>query len=254
MIKSSSKYISLERLLEIQANNYRTKCGQYEYAPNEIDTDIYQKQTNSDVNDVENLIISRENEERTQDKMNDSTMKTIETCKNTSILNKSQDWYNPMQIGSRRFESIQIVDGDDILYKFNWFNRSIGSSNSTNEPIEIKSKLVRSTLPKNKLRYSGKEGNYVLSIDKSLLDFAIADITIANYDYNDTRIETYKLANNEAYFSVRTQLAPTRKQKAYKELADILESEFDGRLSMYDLKRLIPFYNDNIDLCKKAGI
>lgn len=91
MIKSSSKYISLEKLLDIQANSYRTKCGQYEYAPDEIDSEIYQKQTNTDVNDVEQLLKSRENEERIQE-MNksdevSSKIKTFDSQAFTSFDN-----------------------------------------------------------------------------------------------------------------------------------------------------------------------
>jgi len=170
-----------------------------------------------------------------------------------STLHKTADWYNPMSINEKQFDSIQIVDGDEILHKFNWFLKFARSSNSTNEEIELNSKLVRSKLKKNKLRYNGVGGKYVLSIDKSLLSYSLLKSEIESYDYNDTQVDTYKLNNIEAYFTVRTRLKPNKKQKAYNKLSELLEKE-NRQLSMYDVKRVLTFYNNNKALFKKAEL
>ena len=55
MIKSPSKHISLELLLEIQTNNYIGRTG-VEYCDDEIDSLIYEKQSNNDQKEATKLI------------------------------------------------------------------------------------------------------------------------------------------------------------------------------------------------------
>ena len=170
-----------------------------------------------------------------------------------SILKKTQDWYNPMSINEKQFDLINIVDGEKILFSFNWFLKFERSSNSTDQEIELSSKLVRSTLIKNKLRYTRIKENQVLSIDKSLLSYTLIKSEIESYDYNDTKIETYKLDNFDAFFTVRTQQKPNAKQVAYNKLSELLENE-NRQVSMYEVKRILNFYNKNKALFKKAGV
>lgn len=54
-VKSPSKYISLERLELIQTNNYIGETGQ-EYCAEEVDSLIWQKQSNNDEREVESLL------------------------------------------------------------------------------------------------------------------------------------------------------------------------------------------------------
>lgn len=58
-VKSPSKFTSLERLLEIQANNYLGKTGN-EYHSAEIDSLIWKKQTANDEKDLYQAIQNNE--------------------------------------------------------------------------------------------------------------------------------------------------------------------------------------------------
>lgn len=169
-----------------------------------------------------------------------------------STLQKNASWYNPMSIDQKQFALIHIVDGDKILFSFNWFTPYKGGSNSVDLPIELDSKLVRSELSKNKLRYKKSKDDLILSIDKSLLSYSLIDSKTEVYEYNDTVIDNYKLDNMEVYFTIRTQQKPNKTQLAYAALADKVENE--TRLTMYDIKRSLTFYNENKAMFKKAGI
>lgn len=169
-----------------------------------------------------------------------------------TILHKTASYYNPMSINEKQFARIYIVDGDKKLFSFNWFTGFPNSSNATDKDIILNDKLVKSKLTKNKLRYIGKIGEYVLIIDKSLLNYSRIDKTTEVYEWNDTVIETYKLDGVEAYFTIRTQQDPNAKQLAYAELSDKVEKE--TRLTMYDIKRSLDFYNANKAMFKKAGL
>ena len=45
MVKSASKFMSLNMLYNIRDNSYRTKCGAYEYSSYEIEDQISSKET-----------------------------------------------------------------------------------------------------------------------------------------------------------------------------------------------------------------
>lgn len=53
MILPTSKHIPLCTLLEIQKNSYRTKCGQFEYCPAEIEDEIERKKTEKLIKQIE---------------------------------------------------------------------------------------------------------------------------------------------------------------------------------------------------------
>lgn len=53
MIKGGSKYISLELLKEIKENQYRSKCGKFEYYKEVIDDLILEKETKKVIEQVE---------------------------------------------------------------------------------------------------------------------------------------------------------------------------------------------------------
>jgi hypothetical protein len=55
MIKTPSKHISLELLLEIQTNNYIGRSG-LEYCDDEVDSLIYAKQSSNDIREVEQML------------------------------------------------------------------------------------------------------------------------------------------------------------------------------------------------------
>ena len=169
-----------------------------------------------------------------------------------TILKRSADWYNPLFIDNKEFKLINIVDGDKVLYSFNWFCSTARCTSSTNEEIHLASKLVRSTLNKNLLRYSGNKDNYTLSIDKSLL-LCIATISesVLNGSYNDTIIRTYQIGGLDVYFDIYTQLAPNAKQQAYQQLHKLTDST---RSSLYEIQEAVKFYKANLELFKKAGL
>lgn len=58
-VKSPSKHTSLNRLIEIQKNNYIGLTG-IEYCENEVDLMIFQKQTKLDILNAEKLIREHE--------------------------------------------------------------------------------------------------------------------------------------------------------------------------------------------------
>lgn len=53
MILSASKYTPLETLKAIRENSYRTKCGELEYCPEEVDDLINEKETKKLIKQIE---------------------------------------------------------------------------------------------------------------------------------------------------------------------------------------------------------
>lgn len=58
-VKEANKYISLERLLEIQADQYRGVNGQ-EYYPESIDSMIWEKQSKNDNRNMVKALVEME--------------------------------------------------------------------------------------------------------------------------------------------------------------------------------------------------
>jgi len=53
MIKSPSKHLSLQYLLDVQNNSYRSPTCKVEYYANEVDDMIYEKQLRKDMEQIE---------------------------------------------------------------------------------------------------------------------------------------------------------------------------------------------------------